>query len=53
MSVVIYNYSVTGDCSNTGSGEVYFDITGTTPPFAVNCISSGCSLPTSAATTSY
>ena len=53
MSIVIYNYSVTGDCSNTGSGEVYFDITGTTPPFAVNCISSGCSLPTSASTTSY
>ena len=53
MSIVIYNYSVTGDCSNTGSGEVYFDITGTTPPFAVNCISSGCPLPTSAATTSY
>jgi hypothetical protein len=53
MSIVIYNYSVTGDCSNTGSGEVYFNITGTTPPFAVNCIYSGCSLPTSAATTSY
>lgn len=53
MSIVIYNYSVTGDCSNTGSGEVYFDITGTTPPFAVTCITSGCPLPTSAATTSY
>ena len=53
MSITIYNYSVTGDCSNTGSGAFSFDITGTTPPFAVTCISSGCSLPTSATTTSY
>jgi len=53
MSITIYNYSVTGDCSNTGSGAFSFDITGTTPPFAVTCISSGCSLPSSATTTSY
>jgi len=38
MSITIYNYSVTGDCSNTSAGAVYFDITGTTPPFAVTCI---------------
>lgn len=53
MSIMVYNYSVTGDCSNTGSGEVSFDITGTTPPFAVNCLNPSCPLPISATTTSY
>ena len=53
MSILLINYNVTGDCSNTNSGSVYFDITGSTPPFAVTCITSGCPLPTSAATLSY
>jgi len=53
MSISIYNLNVTGDCSNTNSGSVFFNITGTTPPFAVTCITSGCPLPTSAATLSY
>lgn len=51
MSIFVTNYSVTGDCSNTSSGAVYFDITGTSSPFLVQCIS--CGLPTSASTTSY
>lgn len=53
MSISVYNFNVTGDCSNTNSGSVYFNITGSTPPFAVTCITSGCPLPTSAATLSY
>ena len=53
MSISLLNYNVTGDCSNTNSGSVYFDITGSTPPFAVTCITPGCPLPTSAATLSY
>jgi len=53
MSISLLNYNVTGDCSNTNSGSVYFDITGLTPPFAVTCITPGCPLPTSAATLSY
>jgi len=53
MSISLINYNVTGDCSNTNSGSVYFDITGSTPPFAVTCITPGCPLPTSAATLSY
>jgi len=53
MSISIYNLNVTGDCSNTNSGSVSFNITGSTPPFAITCITSGCPLPTSAATLSY
>ena len=53
MSITLLNYNVTGDCSNTNSGSVYFDITGSTPPFAVTCITPGCPLPTSATTLSY
>ena len=36
--IQVFNISVTGDCSNTGSGEVSLDITGTTTtvaPFSV------------------
>jgi hypothetical protein len=53
MSVVVYNYSVTGDCGNTKVGAVSFDITGATGPFAVICTNAGCTLPTSASTTTY
>ena len=49
----VYSYNVTGDCQNIGDGSVSFLITGDTPPFAVNCISPSCPLPTSANTTSY
>ena len=35
MSIVVYNYSVTGDCSNTGSGSIYFDVSGTSSPWSV------------------
>jgi len=49
----VYDYNVTGDCENIGVGSVSFLITGDTPPFAVNCVSVSCPLPTSASTTSY
>ncbi len=56
MSIIVYNYSVTGDCSNTGSGAVSFDLTGTTPtvsPFTVTDATGQGLLPVSAATTTY
>lgn len=53
MAISIYNLIVSGDCNGTSSGFVSFDITGSTPPFAVTCTDPGCSLPTSASTTSY
>lgn len=53
MSISIYNLVVSGDCNGTSSGFVSFDITGSTPPFAVTCANPGCSLPTSASTTTY
>lgn len=53
MSISLLQYSVTGDCSNKGTGEVFLQVTGTTPPFAVNCISASCPLPTSALTAPY
>ena len=50
----IYNYFLSGDCSNTNSGVISFDITGSTsPPFSVTEISSSGLLPTSATTASY
>ena len=51
--IQIYNYSVTGDCSNTGSGEVYFNITGDTPNFGVVDGTGLGLLPVSANTTTY
>jgi hypothetical protein len=53
MSITLLQYSVTGDCTNIGAGEVFLEVTGTTPPFAVNCISPSCPLPTSALTAPY
>ena len=53
MSISLLQYSVTGDCENKGYGEVFLQVTGDTPPFAVNCISSPCSLPTSGLTPPY
>ena len=49
MSISIIDYSFTGDCSNTSIGAVTFNVTGTTPPFAVTCLNS--SLPPSSALT--
>ena len=49
MSIYIIDYSFTGDCSNTSIGAVTFNVTGTTPPFAVTCLNS--SLPPSSALT--
>ena len=50
----VYNYFVSGDCSNNGSGVVSFDITGSTaPPYSVMELTSSGLLPTSASTTSY
>jgi hypothetical protein len=51
--IQVYNYSVTGDCSNTGSGAVYFDITGDTPNFSVTDATGLGLLPLSANTTFY
>ena len=53
--IQIYNYNVTGDCSNMGVGAVSFDITGTTvvPPFSVTDATGLGLLPLSAATFTY
>jgi len=51
--IQIYNYSVTGDCSNTGSGAVHFNITGDTPNFSVTDATGLGLLPLSANTTYY
>jgi len=53
MSISVLQYSVTGDCENRGNGSVFLRVNGSTPPFAVNCISPSCPLPTSALTTPY
>jgi len=46
MSILLSNYNVTGDCTNTVSGAVYFEITGTTPGFVVSCLNTSCIIPT-------
>ncbi len=53
MAINIFDYSITGDCSNLGIGEVFFSITGDAPTWTVTEISSSGLLPTSAATTDY
>ena len=45
MSIVLSNYNVTGDCSNTMSGSVYFEITTGTPGFVVSCLNTSCVIP--------
>ena len=42
MSFVLINYGVTGDCTNTISGAVSFEISGTTPPYVVSCLNTPC-----------
>ena len=49
MSILVNSYGFTGDCSNTSIGAVIFNVTGTTPPFAVTCLNS--SLPPTSALT--
>ena len=51
--VSVYNFSVTGDCSNTNSGVVYFELSGGSAPYTVSEITTTGLLPTSAVTTSY
>ena len=53
MSIIVSNYSVTGDCSSLGVGEVFFNITGDSPGWAVSEISGSGLLPTSATTNTY
>lgn len=53
MSIIINNYSVTGDCSNLGIGQVYFDITGDSPTWTISEITTSGLLPTSASTSYY
>jgi hypothetical protein len=52
--IAIYDLSITGDCSNTGSGGFSFSITGDSgPTWLVYDITLGGTLPTSAATDYY
>ena len=53
MSISLLQFNITGDCQNIGSGEVFLQVTGDTPPFAVNCISPSCPLPSSGLTAPY
>lgn len=52
--ILIYDLTFTGDCSNTNSGGFSFSITGDSgPTWLVYDITSGGTIPTSAATTYY
>jgi len=53
--IILDNYSVTGDCSNSGNGAVYFEIIGgfTTSGYTVTEYTTTGLFPTSAATTAY
>jgi hypothetical protein len=44
------NFSITGDCNNTSSGEIYFEITGDSPNWLVTEVSSSGLLPTTVLT---
>jgi hypothetical protein len=48
-----YGLSITGDCTNSGLGAVYFEITGDMPNFGVVDGTGLGLLPTSADTTTY
>lgn len=50
--IQVYDLSVTGDCSNTGTGAVFFNITGDTATYSV-ADAAGLYLPSSASTTFY
>jgi hypothetical protein len=49
----IYNYFLSGDCSNTNSGVISFDISGGTGPYAVSEATTTGLLPLSASTSNY
>ena len=51
--IIINDFSVTGDCGNLGLGEVFFNIDGDSPGWAVTEFSSSGLLPTSATTNTY
>lgn len=51
--VNIYDLSITGDCTNSGLGAVYFGITGDSPTFTVYEATSTGLLPTEVGVTSY
>ena len=38
MAAFQYNISITGDCQNTNSGQIYLSLTGGTPPYTVDWI---------------
>ena len=42
MSFVLANYGLTGDCTNTISGAVSFEISGGAPPYVVSCLNTSC-----------
>ena len=49
-----YTLSITGDCSNTGSGAIYLEFNGSSAsPYTISEITTSGLLPTSAATTDY
>ena len=49
-----YTLAITGDCSNTSSGAIYLEFTGSTaPPYTVSEVTTSGLFPTSAATTNY
>jgi len=50
---ITYDLFITGDCTSTGVGEIYVEITGGTAPYTVSETSSSGLFPTSAATTTY
>ena len=48
-----YNYFLSGDCSNTNSGVISFDISGGAGPYAVSEVTTTGVLPLSASTNNY
>jgi surface protein len=51
--LIRYELFITGDCTSSGVGEIYIELTGGTAPYTVTETSSSGLLPTSAATTTY
>ena len=49
----ILEFSITGDCSGTGSGAIYVEVSGNSPSWTFSEVSSTGLLPTSATTYSY
>lgn len=51
--ILIDTFSITGDCSNTGAGEILLSLTGSSGPFTISETTSTGLLPTSAVTFDY